>query len=113
MPTQLDIREREQTELLTLVDDILRLDWDAAGPDRRGEEHQGMLVSYLVEGDRLDEVIVSLPDDERVYLAVLGELLGRGTEIATCRRRVHRWLTGGREVLLDACCDSGCRLIVD
>ncbi len=113
MPTLLTIREREQAELLTLIDDILRLDWDAAGSDRGGAEHQGMVVSYLMEGDRLDEVIVTLPDHERVYLAALRERLGRDTEIATCRRRVHRWLAGGREVLLDSCCDSGCRLIVD
>ena len=113
MPTPLNILEREQTDLLALVDDLLRLDWDAAVSDRCGAEHQGMLVSCLMEGDRLDEVIVSLPDHERVYLAALRERLGRDTEIATCRRRVHRWLTGGREVLLDSCCDSGCRLIVD
>ena len=113
MPTQLSTLQREQADLLALVDEILRLDWEAVGPGRAARAREGMLVEYIRSGGRLDEVIIALPDHERVYLSALRDHFGSDTEIATCRRRVHRWVTGAHEVLLDSCCDGGCHLIVD
>ncbi len=112
MPTRMSALEREQAELLTLVDEILRLDWDA-GATPIGPTPRGLCVQSIMSGNRIDEVIVVLPDHENVYVGALRDHFGHGTEIATCRRRVHRWATGGHEVLLDVCCDGGCHLIVD
>lgn len=112
MLAQLTRLNHEQTELLDFLDELLALDWSPA-PDPGSAVHGEPSAEYVLDGDRLEEVLVPLPDHEASLVAALCSRFGPGIEIATPRRRVHRWWTHGHEVLLDSCCGGTCRLLVD
>ncbi|HET9128619.1 MAG TPA: hypothetical protein VHO26_13150 [Propionibacteriaceae bacterium] len=112
MPAQLAELDREQAELLDFVDELVRLAWTPA-PDRRHAVHGRLCAQFVLDGDRLAEVLVPLPDHESSLVTAMRSRFGHDTEIATPRRRVHRWTVNGHEVLLDSCCGAQCHLLVD
>ena len=111
MPAQLNQLDHEQTELLDFLDELLDLEWTPA-PDRTHAVHDDLSAEFVIDGDRLAEVLVSLPNHENAFVQALCSHLGPDTEIATPRRRVHRWMAHGHEVLLDSCCGGTCQLLV-
>ena len=108
--TQLD---HEQTELLDFVEELLRLNWTTPPADPNHAVHEDLTADLVVEGDRLAEAMVPLPDHEMEFLTALRAHFGPDIEIVTPRRRVHRWMVHDHELLLDASCACGCHLLVD
>ncbi|HEY3409340.1 MAG TPA: hypothetical protein VGK53_14305 [Propionicimonas sp.] len=53
-------------------------------------------------GDGISEAEIELADDGASALKALRWHLGPDIELASMHRRVHRWLVGGREVVLDS-----------
>ena len=53
-------------------------------------------------GDGISEAEIELADDGVSALRALRWHLGPDIELTSMHRRVHRWLVGGREVILDS-----------